>query len=363
MNKKLIALAVAGAMAGPAIAAAADVEVYGQGRISFGITGNDNPTDDEADSHMTITSHSSRLGFKGSEDLGDGLTAVYQIEGEVDLDDDADTSLTSRDSFVGLAGGFGTVLLGRHDVPYKLATKSADVWSDTYADLDGSALNKTHNDRADNVLAYISPDLGGFTVIGAYVTDIADDDLSAGDSEDEQSAISLAVMGDVGPVAASLAYQTVDNIDIAGDLESADAIKLGLGYSMDVASVNFVYEMTEAGDWEQDNIALTGSFNVSDSTAIKAVYGLRGEQSFNGDIDDSEGSFVALGVSTKLSKNVEAYALYAAVDNDDNAGAGSGVNTLAASAAKLSDGPEALGDDGSEASAIAVGINVKFSSK
>ena len=362
MNKKLIALAVAGAMAGPAIAAAADVEVYGKARVSIGFTGNDNETDDVSDSETTITSHSSRFGIKGSEDLGNGLTAVYQIESKVNLDDGGGT-LAGRDSFVGLAGGFGTVLLGRHDTPYKLATKKADILGDTYADIDGSALNGVHNDRVDNVLAYISPDMNGFTFIGAYVTDVGvanNDDLDGTDPEDHQSAISLAGMGKIGPVGVSLAYQSIDNAAglIGGDAEeSADAIKLGLGYDInDMASVNFVYEMTEADQWEQDNIALSGSFNISDTTAIKAIYGLRGEQTTpagGDDIDDSEGSFIALGVTTKLSKNVEAYALYTAVDNDKNAGDGG---------AELTDGPVAAGDEPA-ADVFAFGLNISFSSK
>ena len=368
MNKKLIALAVAGALVAPAAVSAADAEVYGKARVSFGITSNGAEGSNVSDSEMTITSHSSRLGVKGSEDLGDGLTVVYQVEGEIDLDDNKDTSLASRDSFVGLAGGFGTVLLGRHDTPYKLATKKADVWSDTYGDLDKGGLNSVHNGRVDNVLAYISPDMGGFTFIGAYVTDIGigvgtGDDLGTASPEDHQSAISLAVLGGSGPFSGSVAYQSIDTAGaLAGETndESADAIKLGLGYKIsDAASANLVYEMTTLGDVEQDNIALTGSFGISDSTAIKAAFGMRGEQTnAAGDtVDDSEGTFIALGVTTKLSKTAEVYALYTSVDNDSSAGFSS-----AGMMAKLDDGPKAAGDE-PEASAIAVGINVSFSSK
>ena len=368
MNKKLIALAVAGAMTGPAIAAAADVEIYGKARVSFGVVGNDNDADDTSDSEINVSSHSSRLGFKGSEDLGNGLTAVYQIEGEVDLDDKEKTDITSRNSFVGLAGGFGTVLLGRHDTPYKIATTKMDLFKDTHGDYTGAGVDGTHDARLNNVLAYISPDMGGFTFAGAYVTDLEDDDLDGADPEDHNTAISLAVMGNVGPVYASLAYQSIDN---AGGLvdgilgtgataalaaedvtveedDSFDAIKLGLGYKItEGALVNFIYESTEVGDLDQDNIYLSGKFDVADSTDIRAAYGMRGEA---GDLDDTDGTYFAIGAFTKLSKTTELYALYTAVDNDED-------NPYPT--AHL----DKVDSIGGGASALAVGINVNFSSK
>ena len=108
--------------------------------------------------------------------------------------------------------------------------------------------------------------------------------------------------------------------------------------------------MVELDEWEQDNIVLTGKFNISDSTAIKAIYGMS-EDDTDAD-DDAEGTFIALGVSTKLSKTVEAYALYTAADNEN----GGDVSIK---------GVDAVGDgDGdSEASAFVVGLNVNFSSK
>ena len=359
MNKKLIALAVASVMAGPAIASAADVEIYGKARMSLGQVNNDNQAANQSDSEISITSHDSRFGIKGSEDLGNGLTAVYQIESKVDLDNGGG-KLAGRDSFVGLAGGFGTVVLGHHDTPYKLATKKSDLWADTYADIDKTILS-AHNDRIENVLAYISPDMGGFTFLGAYSPDSGlgdnNDDLDGSDPEDHEDAISLAVMGKIGPVAVSLAHQSVsnlaDNLLVGGDPEeSADGTKLSGIYSFgDMGSVGLVYEMVEIDEVEQDNIVLTGKFKISDTTALKAIYGTRETDTGVANADEQEGTFIAFGMSTKLSKTVEAYWLYTAADNEKSGDVSiKGVDAMGA------------GTD-SEASAFAVGLNVNFSSK
>jgi len=73
MNKKLIALAIAGAVAAPA-AMANDVTVYG--KVRQGI----NAVDMSGMDYVTISDYSSRLGFKGSEDLGNGLKAIWKME-------------------------------------------------------------------------------------------------------------------------------------------------------------------------------------------------------------------------------------------------------------------------------------------
>lgn len=106
MNKKLIAVAVASTFAVPAVAMA---EANWYGRINTAVSfldvdGGDNSTD--------IKNISSRFGVKGSEDLGNGLSAVYRYEFGV-ASDIADVQDNNRLSYVGLSGSFGTVTLGR----------------------------------------------------------------------------------------------------------------------------------------------------------------------------------------------------------------------------------------------------------
>src|SRR5512139_3608005 len=114
MKKSLIALAVAGAFAAPAFAATENVDVYGKLHMSVSVF-QDQQEDvagtakNEGVSDLQISSNASRIGFKGAEDLGGGLSAIWQVESGVNLDEQTG-NWASRNSFVGLKGGFGTVL-------------------------------------------------------------------------------------------------------------------------------------------------------------------------------------------------------------------------------------------------------------
>jgi len=106
MNKKLLAVAMAGLMAAP-VASYADAKWYGRIHTAVTVTdadGGDNSTD--------VNNRASRFGVKGSEDLGNGLKAVYRYEFGV-ASDIADIQDNNRLSFVGLSGSFGTLTMGR----------------------------------------------------------------------------------------------------------------------------------------------------------------------------------------------------------------------------------------------------------
>ena len=106
MNKTLIAMAVAGVMAAP-MAAQADATIYGKlhTSIDVGDTGGDDVGGLKASSTYW-QSNSSRIGFKGSEDLGGGLSAIWQFESNIDVGSGS-TSWGMRNSFLGLKGGWG----------------------------------------------------------------------------------------------------------------------------------------------------------------------------------------------------------------------------------------------------------------
>src|SRR3569623_2413456 len=106
MNKKLIVLSIAAAMAGP-LAAQAAVEVYGAARVSLDFVSNNANDTANKDSTVSLPSNYSRLGYKGDEDLGNGLPALWQLEQAVEFDTGA-AFTHARDTYVGLGGGFGT---------------------------------------------------------------------------------------------------------------------------------------------------------------------------------------------------------------------------------------------------------------
>ncbi len=355
MQKKIVALAVAGILAAP-MAAQAGVEVYGKARLSAGLISNDDPNPAKEDSKLSITSHASRLGFKGSEDLGGGMKAMWQIERSVDYTDGSST-LGVRNTFVGLGGNFGTVVLGTHDTPYKMATGSLDPFVDTHGDYN-SVIDSNQDARSKNVLAYLSPDMSGFSVAAAIVTDYVDDNLAdtittSATVARKQGAISLAGMYKQGPLDASLAYQQMNEgsaVMAGSKFDDTTAVKLGLGYALNAATkVGFVYENVDMGgnSNDQSNVYVSGSHGLGNGMTANLAIGQKGDV---GNSSDTGAMFFAVGVNKALSDKTEVYGIYSKIDSDNS------------DSYDLVSGVGAAGVNGGAASAVAVGINMKFSS-
>jgi predicted porin len=255
-----------------------------------------------------------------------------------------------RNTYIGVAGGFGTVIAGKHDTPYKMSTGSLDVFGDTYGDYN-AVINSTHDARLNNVVAYISPDMSGFSLAVGYSSDIGSDDLPDTNANLDQDAISIAGMYNNGPIYASLAFQSVS--DITGvDGEDTDAMKLGFGYKLPTnTQLGFVYENVEistATKTDQDAIYFSVSHPIMADTNIKFAYGMLDESSSGA---NDGGDLLSIGVSKNMTKNAELYALYSQMDNDS-----AGDNGLSQGS-----GPDAA-TAGETASAFAVGLNLKSSS-
>jgi predicted porin len=309
MKKSLIALAVAGVVSAPAFAATANVDVYG--RMHFAIEDtNVSGTD------MDVKTNASRIGFKGAEDLGGGLKAIWQIEQQFDATNNGTSAFGGsglRNTFVGLSGGFGTVVIGRHDTPYKLSTTKYNVFADTIADyaaarLDGVSLITGHS-RADNAIAYISPNMGGLSFSGAVVT--STDQLDAGKSVD---AISLAGGYANGPLTVDAAWEKISD---GTNPEDRKAWKLGAGYSFGAAKIGAVYEDV-SDDADRDSLFLVGSFSMG-AIVLKGQYG-------KVDLGATDPDMWALGADYNLSKRTTLFVVYGTGDLDDGSDDVSGWN-------------------------------------
>jgi len=302
MKKSLIALAVASAFVAPV--AMADVTVYGQANASFG------SVNDGSNSVMKVSSDTSRLGFKGSEDLGNGTSAIFQIESLILLDGGTST-LAGRNSYVGLSNAaMGTVVAGRNDSPYKTATRGLDVFPDTIADnrnmMGVAASVNAFDGRNANSLTYTSPAMSNVTIAAGYV--------ALNEAKPTNTAVSLAAMYAAGPISAAAAYEshTLDTV-AAGAKESA--FKIGGGYTMEQFTVNAVYEKTSDSNMTKNDhsaLYLAGKFNVSATDAVKAAYTSAGKV---GGAANTEATQISVGYDHMLSKRTTVYALYTSVSN------------------------------------------------
>ena len=170
-----------------------------------------------------------RVGIKGSEDLGGGLKAIYQVELGISLSNitgdgyiangdrvtangnRAKDGVNVRNSFVGLAGNFGTFLVGRHDTPLKISTGKLDLFADTLADYNYTI--GFQDVRADSTVAYISPSFSGFQFAGAVIPSLGATPIGwgvPGDAPDGiADAYSLALIYSNGPFYAGAGYESL----------------------------------------------------------------------------------------------------------------------------------------------------------
>lgn len=161
MNKKLLALAVAGACIAPTAMAqtANPVTLYGRIYVMVeSVKAQGLPT------RTRVTDGSSLIGVRGTEDLGGGLKAFFQLETAFETGNSAGNTYATRNSGVGLQGGWGSLMAGRWDSPYKSATIAIDPFGDLTIAGITSALNDrgNHDRRTQNVIQYWSPAMGGF---------------------------------------------------------------------------------------------------------------------------------------------------------------------------------------------------------
>jgi predicted porin len=130
MQKKLLGLAVATALAAPA-AAFAQVQVYGTAHMSFNSTKyGESASGAPSMSKMTVASHASNFGIRSSESLGGGLTGWVQYEFNVKMERDNDFAAnngSSRNTAIGLRGNFGNVFLGTWETPFAQTFRMWDV--------------------------------------------------------------------------------------------------------------------------------------------------------------------------------------------------------------------------------------------
>jgi predicted porin len=334
MQKKLIVLALAGLTAAPAFAQS-NVTVYG--RVDYGYASrgsNDGATNvhgrkGEMESGMQA---GSRIGFKGSEDLGNGLKAIFEIESGVRNDAPNVSSATqsgglfttSRHAYVGLTGNFGTAVGGRLDgVRYGLFNK--------YDAFGGGGMGNftqmtTQVDRAENAVAYISPKFwGGFGVVAAYGTSVLGQEapgVVGGITANEGDSRLYTLMGtyDNGPLSVSVDYEHIDERHISGGNNALHVFTTGASWDFGFMKVAGVYDVLKAGQFSA--IGTTDKRNWF--LSAKVPYGKFDFKATYGQVDDNHNSKAdankfGLGVNYNLSKRTNIYADYGRIGNDRNA--------------------------------------------
>lgn len=171
MRKKLTALVLSALP----LAAVADVSLYGE--IKAGVEGRNiqlqltEPLQNIQQPQVTkrksrirtkISDFGSFIGFKGSEDLGEGLKSVWQLEQDVSVAGGGASQWGNRESFIGLAGEFGTLRAGRVANQFDDASQAIDPWDSNNDVASQLGIFKRHDDMSVSV-RYDSPEFSGFS--------------------------------------------------------------------------------------------------------------------------------------------------------------------------------------------------------
>lgn len=220
MNKKLMAVAVAGALAAPAVVMAqSTVQVFGNLYIEYAYTNTGAASNgfDSVNADILQTG-GSEIGFKGEEKLGGGMSAWFQCASTADPRGQSADGWCSRNSAVGLKGGFGNVYIGNWDTPFKksmetIGGRDTGVFgtafvlfgnSTTYADGAGTGAFKH---RQNNSINYDSPNFGGFGFSASTTSINASTSKTSTQANDKSRLYSLAGTYKQGGISVFAAYE------------------------------------------------------------------------------------------------------------------------------------------------------------
>ena len=250
MKKTLAAVAVLGAFAGSALAA--DVQLYGI--VDTGLRYTHFDADSAAAGYDATDSFGiqsgnqsgSRFGFKGTEDLGNGLTVGFILENQFNSDDGSltdDDHFFRRESSLFLQGGFGKVAMGRMGS----INGGTSSWA-KYGVLSAFGTSWDYSAQAgswaiggglwDNMIAYETPDFAGFKVFAQY-------GMGTNDAENESRSDRYYAIGASyanGPLnlyfaVDSINYKTADAngaLANASDIDDSLTITFGGNYDFEV---------------------------------------------------------------------------------------------------------------------------------
>lgn len=328
MKKSALVVAVSAAlvMAG---AANADVSIYGKAHISI------DSLDNGDDSFIYVSSNSSRIGFKATEDIDGGLKVGFLAEQTITMDG-AGASVFDRETYVSLGGGFGNFAVGKIDTAMKTLGRKIDFFGDQIGDsrnliqqsvsltsVFGSqaacitatgftaavcnAKSVGYDARPGNMITYTTPDMGGISATIAYMPE---------DGTKDASGFDLAGNYTGGPLFVGLAYESHGKgMNGGGDEETG--LRLGASFTQgDMKVAGMFQSSSDIGGLKDANTTILG-VGASYKLGAGLVKGQLYKADKYKDTSKTGATMIALGYDYSLSKNTTVYAAYAVTNNDD----------------------------------------------
>ncbi len=325
--KKILAVAVAAAIMAP-LAASADTTLYGRLDNSLSRSTGDAASIDfttgvvtsapiAMDKEWDVRTETTRIGVKGSEDLGNGMKAIFQAEWSFDSDAGGATAggLANRLAYVGLSAGWGTVAIGRQWTPYYGAVNKTDIHNT------GFNTPSLSTSRTGNAIAYVSPDFSGF---GFKIAGVVAGESTAKSFAD---AVNASVSYDNGPLSLGAGYHKGYGVSpMASDTRYGLAAKYNFGMFSLIGQVEQaklpgaddgtgVLTLTETEKWTTFNLGAEATFG---NNVIRGTVGQT-------DAFSQEETSWAIGAQHNFSKQTRVYAEYG---NDKGLTRDAGANVI-----------------------------------
>lgn len=344
MNKKhvftLAALASSALYLQPA-SAQTNVQVYGRLNVDMEAIKYSNPTGGVSGDMNRLSSNSSRLGFRGTEDLGSGLIGIFQIESSVNPDAGSGT-LAGRDTFVGLQGGWGKVRLGIMDDVFKGMGEYTDRFKGTGIEDDGTIAGMGGGGvgftrRQINSLRYDTPNVAGFEGQVQY-------GIEEEAAINAKTSLTMAGHYGTGPFKVGVAYGSHHNFTVG---RSDKAYRVGAKYDFgtfdiaggitrldyDLGGSNIVHNyytistgIKLGGGVLSLKYGMTPDNTGSATNGAVTAAGSDGARLFKG--PDSGAKLYTVGYEYNLSKRTQLYTYYTRISNGANANYRFGTNGI-----------------------------------
>ncbi|MGV2290007.1 porin [Trinickia sp. YCB016] len=332
MKKTLIVAAVSASFA---VAAHAQSSVTLYGVLDAGITYQSNvapaagATDGKALWRMGSGIDQSRWGLRGSEDLGGGLKAVFNLESGFNLGNGTQANnggMFNRQAFVGLSSGYGTVTLGRqYDAvqDYLAPFTATGTWGGTYFAHHGNFDNLSTNGgfASNNTIKFASANYAGLQFGGTYSFS---NDTNFTNNRSYSGGVSYQYQG--FRIGGAYAQQNNPNVTksgatyLGGDLSGGSRQReygAGAGYEFGPASVGVAWSQVRVDNisalsgltLRQNNYEVNGKYNLTPALGLGLAYTFTQEKGGVGGVDLSS-RFHQIGAQAdySLSKRTDVYA-------------------------------------------------------
>jgi predicted porin len=318
MKKSFLALALMGAFSGAAFAQS-NVTIYGLVDAGIQSDSNGNPAGTKLSLDSGLQS-GSRLGFKGTEDLGNGLKANFVLEMGIKVDDgtsDQGGAAFGRQAFVGLSGDFGTTNLGlQKSLPY-VASETIDPFG---VGLAGN-MNRMFGTvtRVSNAVTYSTTNLNGF--VGSAQYGFGE---KAGDNTANRTVAASGAYTN-GPLAVSLTYESAkDQFD--NDATYGKKLLVGGVYDFGVAKLHAAYEDKKGTAYVGSVSATSPTIGLEQRVWMIGTTVPFGPGAFLADytrvndkvMQNANSTQIALGYTYSLSKRTNLYTSFSRTTNDAN---------------------------------------------